>query len=164
MKQGGFTKFPNHILDAIYARRFTARQLRIIAYVMRMTEGCQTRIMRFSNADFQVCGLYKGIIKKELQRLEVQGVVKIDWNEGLISVNTAIWEWKTPQNSNLETDERSNLITKKLSKQLRNGINLITKRADKTSSANENLIRKEIIKKDKEGFSSIGEILKDKMR
>ncbi|MFA4999440.1 MAG: replication protein [Parcubacteria group bacterium] len=158
-----FTKFPNDILDTIYARRFTARQLRIILFITRMTDGCHTRTMSFKISDFQICGLYKGAIKKELQRLEAFGVVKVSWDEGLISINTAFWEWKVPKNSNLGDNEIIDLRTKKLSKQLRNGTNLITKRANKASLVNINPSGKEIIKKYKEGFSSIGEIMRNRM-
>jgi hypothetical protein len=121
--------------------------------------------MNFTNADFQVCGLYKGAIKRELNKLEALEVIKINWEEGLVSINVATWEWKVPQNANLTEEMRSDLVTSKLSKQLRKRTVSVTKRANGGSPRNESLAGKEILKKvNKTGFSSIGEILEEDRR
>jgi len=72
-----FTRISNELFEAIILADFKKRQLNIILLVIRLSYGCGRKYAVLRQSDFQVIGIDKSDIKKELDQLVQSGVLTI---------------------------------------------------------------------------------------
>jgi len=87
-----FTRISNELLEAILLSNFTKRQLNIILLVIRLTYGCGRKYAVLRKSDFEVAGIDKSDIKRELDLLVRSGVLIIDGDR--ISLNKDYDRWR----------------------------------------------------------------------
>lgn len=90
-----FTRISNELFEAIILAGFKKRQLNIILLVIRLSYGCGRKYAVLRQADFQVIGIDKSDIKKELMLLVESGVLTI--NGERIALNKDYDLWRIPR-------------------------------------------------------------------
>lgn len=91
----GYTKQDNKLFDRIITSQFSARELRLLMLVYRMSTGCQKESLRlkFWN-DLQVIGIGRTHYKNIISHLKESNVLIVDWNEKELRLNTDFDSWK----------------------------------------------------------------------
>lgn len=125
--ENGYTRTANQLLDAIITTDFTKRQLKILKLVIRMSFGCGKTSALFRLGDFEVAGIYKSDIRKELQelfRLKVLGgkvegeLIRIwlikDFEKWGIQPQCDSLKWERLLNRNLEDEVGKSLTVSKI--------------------------------------------------
>lgn len=87
-----FTRISNELLEAILLSNYTKRQLNIILLVIRLSYGCGKKYALLRKSDFEIAGIDKSDIKRELDLLVQSGVLIIE--EGRISLNKDYDRWR----------------------------------------------------------------------
>lgn len=85
-------------LDAFSYRDFSKRQSKILGFLLRFVIGSKNGSIYIPNlADFELCGVHRTKIRKELEVLEESKV--IFWNRGEMTfyINPNVVEWKIPE-------------------------------------------------------------------
>jgi len=90
-----FTRISNELFEAIILADFKKRQLNIILLVIRLSYGCGRKYAVLRQADFQVIGIDKSDIKKELLLLVESGVLTV--NGERIALNKDYERWRIPR-------------------------------------------------------------------
>jgi len=72
-----FTRIANELFEAIILANFKKRQLNIILLLIRLSYGCGRKYAILRQVDFQIIGIDKSDINKELQLLARAGVLTI---------------------------------------------------------------------------------------
>jgi phage replication O-like protein O len=120
----GYLRIATELMDEIIRRDFSKRQLAILHLIIRLSYGCHRKdcvIDKLNN--FEITGIYKNDIKKELTKLKKAHV--IDWNAGneIFSINKNHEEWEVNSSKGWEKSKLDylihlNLKRKKVSKTL----------------------------------------------
>lgn len=78
----GYTRTANELSEAIMQSDFSKRQRNILDLIVRMSYGCgkKTALLRYS--DFELVGVYKADIKKELDYLTGARVIVLEYTSG----------------------------------------------------------------------------------
>jgi len=72
----GFIRIANELFDEILRRDFTKRQTSILFFILRMSYGCKRKVAIIHRlTDFELCGVDKSAISRELRFLEQAGVI-----------------------------------------------------------------------------------------
>lgn len=87
-----FTKISNELYTAIMQTNFSKRQRNIIDLVIRMSYGCHKKSALLRPADFEVVGVYKTHVRKELDYLAQAKVLFIDGDR--ITLNKDYDQWR----------------------------------------------------------------------
>ncbi len=87
-----FTRISNELLEAILLSNFTKRQLNIILLAIRLSYGCGRKYAILRKSDFEIAGIDKSDIKKELDVLVRSGVLVIDGDR--IGLNKDYDRWR----------------------------------------------------------------------
>ncbi|ABB13994.1 replication protein [Carboxydothermus hydrogenoformans] len=87
-----FTRISNELYTAIMQADFTKRQRNIIDLVIRMSYGCGKKSAILRPVDFELVGVYKTHVRKELDYLVKAKVLIIDGNR--ISINKDYDQWR----------------------------------------------------------------------
>lgn len=87
-----FTKISNELYESIMQTDFSKRQRNILDFVIRMSYGCGKKFAILRPSDFELVGVYKTHIKKELEHLVKASVLKIDGER--IELNKNYDEWR----------------------------------------------------------------------
>jgi hypothetical protein len=90
-----FTRISNELFEAIILAGFKKRQLNIILLVIRLSYGCGRKYAVLRQADFQVIGIDKSDIKKELLLLVECGVLTV--NGERVALNKDYDRWRIPR-------------------------------------------------------------------
>jgi|GEM_PF-2970803 phage replication O-like protein O len=152
-----FTRVPNSILTTLVTRDFTKRQVKIVLLVIRLTYGCQVPWAFYEKRFFQVAGLHRGAIGRELATLCEMHVLDMDEENKTVRVNPRVEAWQCSRNENIDADAVPDLMREMISKQLRNIPVLRTLPDEKIDEIDDSefqsrsvkKLKKEILKKDK---------------
>jgi len=87
-----FTKISNELYKAIMQSDFSKRQRNILDLVMRMSYGCSKKTAFLKSIDFELVGVYKTHVKKELNYLVTAAVLIIDGDK--ITLNKDYEKWR----------------------------------------------------------------------
>lgn len=113
----GYIRIANELWDEILRRNFTKRQQNLVLFIWRMSYGTgqkDCKIDKFS--DFQLAGLYKQDVKKELKYLRDCAV--LEWNEEsmIFSINKNYKLWQVSPNKNWDSERFKALIHKNITR------------------------------------------------
>ncbi|MED0758752.1 replication protein [Aneurinibacillus thermoaerophilus] len=113
--ENGFIKIANELWDEILRRNFTKRQQNIIMFIWRMSYGCGQKdcvIDKFNY--FELAGLDKSDIKKELKYLKMCNVIHWDEETMTFAINKNYDFWQINPNKNWDDDKFKKLIASNL--------------------------------------------------
>lgn len=155
--QVNFTRVPNRILMALVTLDLTKRQIKIICLVLRLTYGCHVPWAFYEKKYFRAAGLHRSAIGNELKQLRDLRVLDMDEQKKIVRVNPHAQDWQCSQNSNIDPNSVTDLVTNMLSKQLKNVSVLRTLPSEKVDEIENSemqarsvkKLKKEILKKDK---------------
>lgn len=88
--ENGYTRTANELSEAIMQSDFSKRQLNILNLIIRMSYGCGKKSALFKYNDFELVGVYKADIKKELDYLTGVKVVSVDYIADLSMIEAAL--------------------------------------------------------------------------
>lgn len=78
----GYTRTANELSEAIMQSDFSKRQRNILDLVIRMSYGCHKKSALLRYSDFELVGVYKSDIKKELDYLASVRVIEMELTSG----------------------------------------------------------------------------------
>ncbi|MFC3797928.1 replication protein [Cohnella sp. GCM10012308] len=87
-----FTKLSNELFEAIMKTDFSKRQRNILDLVIRMSYGCRKKSAILRPSDFEVVGILRGHVKKELEYLQMANVLHI--NGEIYTLNKDYDSWR----------------------------------------------------------------------
>ena len=91
-----FTRLSNELFEAIMQTDFSKRQRSILDLIIRASYGCGKKFALLRPSDFEVVGVYKSHIKKELDYLTRTKVIFRDGER--ISLNKDYDQWRVSLN------------------------------------------------------------------
>ncbi|WP_027365088.1 replication protein [Desulfotruncus alcoholivorax] len=109
-----FTRISNELFEAIILSNFKKRQLNIILLVIRLSYGCGHKYAILRQADFQLIGIDKSDIKKELNLLVESGVLSISLTGERITLNKDYERWSIPRAQPGGQDKFKQLLARNL--------------------------------------------------
>jgi phage replication O-like protein O len=109
--ENGYTRIATELMNEIIRRDFSKRQLSILHLLIRLSYGCQQKdcIIEKLNA-FEIAGVYKSDISKELSYLSNAKVINWDKKERLFSVNKNYENWQINPTKGWDDDKFNLLI------------------------------------------------------
>ena len=108
-----FTRISNELFEAMMQTNFSKRQRNILDLILRASYGCGKKFALLKPSDFEVVGVYKTHIKKELEHLVRSRVIFIDGER--ISLNKDYDQWRFNLNKISNPDKLSEILRKNLS-------------------------------------------------
>lgn len=89
-----FTRISNELYTAIMQRDFSKRQRKIIDMIIRMSYGCGKKYAILRYIDFEMVGVNKSDIKKEIESLKADQVLTIE--DECFTLNKDYEQWGVP--------------------------------------------------------------------
>ena len=124
-----FTRISNELYRAIMQTDFTKRQRNILDLVIRMSYGCGKKSALLRPVDFELVGIYKTHIRKELNYLSKAAVLIIDGDR--ISLNKDYDQWRISlSKSAINTNRWSKVLSRNLNDEV---TETVTKDDDKVT-------------------------------
>ncbi len=130
--ENGYIRIATELMNEIIRRDFSKRQLAVLHFIIRLSYGCQRKdclIERF-NA-FEIAGINKVDIKKELKFLKNCGVINWDEETMIFSMNKDYEKWQITPSKGFDQEKLDELvhqnIKRKVSKTLTDLENIVSK-------------------------------------
>lgn len=120
----GYIRIANELMDEIIRRDFTKRQVSILHLLIRMSYGCQQKDCAISKLNlFELAGVYKTDIRKELLFLKNAQVINWEQTSNIFSLNKDYEKWQITPFKGWDQEKydsliHDNLARKKVSKTL----------------------------------------------
>lgn len=109
----GFLRLANVLLEEFIIRDFSKRQYKILLFILRLSWACNKKYAVIPNLkDFELCGISKNNIKKELLELENAGVLYWNRSENIFALNKYYEYWKTPKVLKIRTGQNIRQLIK----------------------------------------------------
>ncbi len=108
-----FTRISNELFEAIMQTDFSKRQRNILDLIIRVSYGCGKKFAYLRPSDFEVVGVYKSHIKKELDYLTRAKVIFRDGER--ISLNKDYDQWRVSLNKIFNQDKLIEILRRNLS-------------------------------------------------
>jgi DnaD/phage-associated family protein len=108
-----FTRISNELYEAIMHTDFSKRQRNILDLVVRMSFGCGKKFAILRPSDFEVVGVYKTHIKKELEYLASANVIVI--NGETITLNKNYDQWRVSIVKSFDKEKLQDILRRNLS-------------------------------------------------
>ncbi|MFS0822144.1 replication protein [Bacillus sp. 1P02SD] len=130
----GYIRIATELMDEIIRRDFSKRQLAILHLIIRLSYGCHQKDCLIDKMNvFEIVGIYKGDIKRELDYLVEAKVIKWDKNENIFSVNKNHEMWKIDSCKRWDKQKLDYLIHNNLKrKKVSETLTKLKKRVSKT--------------------------------
>lgn len=167
----GFLRIATELMNEIIRRDFSKRQLAVLHFLIRLSYGCHRKdcfIERFNY--FELAGINKVDIKKELKFLRECGVINWDETTMLFSINKDYEKWQITPIKGFEKGKFDQIIhenlKKKVSKTLIDLETLVSKTLTETGEIVSKTLTNKLVKHLLEVFgnsweSKDEEVLKD---
>lgn len=149
--ENGYIRIATELMNEIIRRDFSKRQLAVLHFIIRLSYGCHRKdcfIERFNY--FEIAGINKVDIKKELKFLRECGV--INWSEVtmIFSINKDYDKWQITPSKGFEKEKLDQLIhqniKKKVSKTLTDLENLVSKTLTEIGESVSKTLTSELVK------------------
>lgn len=111
-----FTRISNELFEAIMQTNFSKRQRSILDLVIRTSYGCGKKFALLKPSDFEVVGVYKSHIKKELDYLVRAKVIFRDGER--ISLNKDYEQWRVSLTKISNQEKLSEILRKNLTSEV----------------------------------------------
>ena len=137
-----FTRISNELFEAIMQTDFSKRQRSILDLIIRASYGCGKKFAYLKLSDFEVVGIYKSHIKKELEHLIRTKVIFMDGER--ISLNKDYDQWRVSLNKTSSQDKLSEILRKNLSGEVTKTVTKVTKTVTENSQPDEEEVTKTV--------------------
>jgi phage replication O-like protein O len=137
-----FTRISNELFEAIMQTDFSKRQRSILDLIIRASYGCGKKFAYLKLSDFEVVGIYKSHIKKELEHLIRTKVIFMDGER--ISLNKDYDQWRVSLNKTSSQDKLSEILRKNLSGEVTKTVTNVTKTVTENSQPDEDEVTKTV--------------------
>lgn len=137
-----FTRISNELFEAIMQTDFSKRQRSILDLIIRASYGCGKKFALLRPSDFEVVGVYKSHIKKELDYLTRTKVIFRDGER--ISLNKDYDQWRVSLNKTSSQDKLSEILRKNLSGEVTKTVTKVTKTVTENSQPDEAEVTKTV--------------------
>ncbi|MBH8587111.1 replication protein [Thermoactinomyces sp. CICC 10520] len=107
-----FIKLSNELYEAIMTADFSKRQRKVLDLIIRMSYGCQKKYALLRPIDFELVGIWKVDIQKELKHLEKSKVIFRDGDR--IELNKNYDQWRIGIVKSFDEDKMKALIKRNL--------------------------------------------------
>lgn len=115
--ENGYLRIANEIWDEIIRRDFSKRQLAILHLILRLSYGCKRKEANIPRLkDFEICGVGRTHISKELNYLEQCRVITWDKDSMLFKPNKDYEKWQVNPVKGWDEEEYKSLIHLNLTK------------------------------------------------
>lgn len=142
----GYTIIPTYILETIFSRNFSKRQIKVLLFMLRFSFGCGSFETTLNSCDFRLTGLRTNVVSVELRKLKELKVIRGIAGSKRVAINPVIGEWIIEQNSLIPGGELSNLVSSLVSKQLRQKTKTVPQKLVLDSEVEANSTLKDILK------------------
>ncbi len=113
----GHVRIANELYDEILRRTFSKRQQNLVLFIWRLSYGTGQKDCEIKQFNlFELSGIYKSDIKKELNYLRECAVLEWDENTMIFSINKNYKLWQISPNKNWDSDKFKDLIHHNLSR------------------------------------------------
>ena len=120
-----FTRISNELYTAIMQTDFSKRQRNILDLVIRMSYGCGKKYALLRPIDFEVVGVYKTHVRKELDYLEQAKVLFIDGER--ISLNKDYDQWRVSLVKGASNEKFEAILRRNLNQEVTESVTKVTK-------------------------------------
>ncbi|MGP4041924.1 replication protein [Gracilibacillus sp. D59] len=144
----GYIRIANDLWNEILRRDFSKRQMNLILFIWRLSYGTgqkDCKVKRFNQ--FEIAGVYKNDIKKELKFLRECSVLEWDEDSMVFSINKDYHLWQVSPNKNWEGDKFKDLIH----------LNLNRKKVGETLTSDDEKVSEKLTNKSKKVSNSLTE-------
>ncbi|SFM28727.1 phage replication protein O [Gracilibacillus orientalis] len=144
----GYIRIANDLWNEILRRDFSKRQMNLILFIWRLSYGTGQKdciVNRFNQ--FEIAGVYKNDIKKELKFLRECSVLEWDEESMTFSINKDYHLWQVSPNKNWDGDKFKDLIH----------LNLNRKKVGETLTSDNEKVSKTLTKNRKKVSNSLTE-------
>lgn len=107
-----FTRISNELYEAIMQTNFSKRQRNILDLVIRMSYGCRKKYAILRPSDFEVVGVYKTHVKRELNYLSSANVIEVDGD--VISINKDYERWRVSLIKTFDIERYNDILKRNL--------------------------------------------------
>lgn len=146
--EDGHIRIANELYDEIIRRNFTKRQQNLVLFIWRLSYGTGQKDCEIKNFSlFELAGLYRSDVKKELNYLRECAVLNWDEETMIFSINKNYKLWQITPNKNWDSEKfnqliHHNILRKKVSKKLTNQNKKVSKTpTDNIKNVSETLIK-----------------------
>jgi len=108
-----FTRISNELYRAIMQTDFSKRQRNILDLVIRMSYGCGKKFALLRPVDFELVGVYKTHVKRELDYLCEASVLAIDGDQIILNKNYNQWRISLSKTA-IDPDKWSAVLSRNL--------------------------------------------------
>ncbi|MEC1714719.1 replication protein [Schinkia azotoformans] len=117
--KNGFLRIATELMNEIIRRDFSKRQLAILHFIIRLSYGCHQKdcLIEKFNA-FEIAGLNKSDIKKELQFLRDCRVINWDEKKMVFSINKDYELWQINPTKGYDKEKMDQLIHENLKRKV----------------------------------------------
>lgn len=117
--ENGYTRTSNELSEAIMQSDFSKRQRNILDLIIRMSYGCGKKSALLRLSDFELVGVYKVDVKKELEYLEKAHVIVADKEDDFfrLSLNKNYDQWRIDIIRTFSTEKWDQVLQRNLSDQ-----------------------------------------------
>ncbi|MGY3717030.1 replication protein [Sutcliffiella cohnii] len=147
----GYIRLATELMNEIIRRDFSKRQLAVIHFIIRLSYGCHRKDCLIEKYNyFELAGINKVDIKKELKFLRECGVINWNENDMIFSINKDYEKWQITPSKNFEKEKFDQVIhqnlKRKVSKTLTDLENLVSKTLTNLGEKVSNLLTSELVK------------------
>lgn len=147
----GYLRIATELMNEIIRRDFSKRQLAVLHFIIRLSYGCHKKdclIEKFNY--FELAGINKVDVKKELKFLRECGVIIWDEKTMIFSINKDYEMWQISPSKGYDKEKFDHLIhnnlKRKVSKTLTDLENLVSKTLTELDETVSNLLTSELVK------------------
>lgn len=109
--ENGYIRVATELMDEIIRRDFSKRQLAILHFIIRLSYGCQKKDCVVEKLiDFEIAGIHKSDIKKELNYLCNTKVIIWDQENNLFSLNKDYEKWQINPSKGWDEERMDSLL------------------------------------------------------
>ena len=137
-----FTRISNELFEAMMQTDFSKRQRSILDLIIRASYGCGKKFAFLKSSDFEVVGVYKSHIKKELDYLIKTKVIFKDGER--ISLNKDYDQWRVSLTKISDQDKLSEILRKNLSGEVTKTVTNVTKTVTENDQPEEDEVTKTV--------------------
>lgn len=136
----GFIRIANELWDEILRRNFSKREQNLVLFIWRLSYGTGQKDCKIDQFNkFELAGIYKQDIKKELIHLRDCNVLEWDEESMVFSINKNHKYWQISPNKNWDSDQFKELIHQ----------NINRKKVSKTPTTKKDQVSKSLTYKSK---------------
>ncbi|WP_438447437.1 replication protein [Gorillibacterium sp. sgz5001074] len=119
-----FTKLSNELYEAIMKTDFSKRQRNILDLIMRLSYGCRKKFAILRPSDFEVVGVLRGHIKKELEYLQMANVLHIEGE--VYTLNKDYDSWRVSITKTFNDEKYQKILSRNLAQNVTETVTKVT--------------------------------------